>query len=248
MIGVRNRSRSGRRAAGRRAGESHGRRGRFPRRPDARLSTRRPDSLDPLRVGRQPALQRRLADLCSSSSSFTPAARRSRTRRSCCSARSPIGWWRRPAARDYGVLVGPDRSPRDGEAAAHAAAGRLPAGAEGPLGARPPAVSRPRAARPRRSGVRGRGPGRLHAAPEDPGERPPRVLGDERRTRVRRARTEARERTRVFRPAMVVLRTADIDGARRPETLTIAEFARLADAYSVGISLSCAIFRQLSCT
>jgi 16S rRNA A1518/A1519 N6-dimethyltransferase RsmA/KsgA/DIM1 with predicted DNA glycosylase/AP lyase activity len=33
---------------------------------------------------------------------------------------------------------------------------------------------------------------------------------------------------------MVVLRAAGIDGTRRPETLSIAEFARLADAYSAG--------------
>jgi 16S rRNA (adenine1518-N6/adenine1519-N6)-dimethyltransferase len=38
--------------------------------------------------------------------------------------------------------------------------------------------------------------------------------------------------TGVLPSPMVVLGVADIDGSRRPETLTIAEFARLADAYS----------------
>ena len=97
---------------------------------------------------------------------------------------------------------------------ADAAARRVPAGAQGPLGGRPPGVSRAGGRRARRASVRGDWCGRSS-----------RSGGRRWRTRCGRSRPIAAS-TRAPR-----IGDAGIDGRRRPETLQLAELARLADDF-----------------
>ncbi len=93
--------------------------------------------------------------------------------------------------------------------------GRVPAGAEGPLGGRPVSPSgRPPSPLADERVVRSDGPDDVHAAAEDAAERA--------------ARRSPSRRDRI---AGAALAAAGIDGRRRPETLQLTELARLAEFF-----------------
>ena len=110
-----------------------------------------------------------------------------------------------PGTRDYGVLSILIGHAAAVERAAGPAARRVPAGAEGPFRGRQAPVSRAGARGREAGGLRGDGPGDLHAPAKDALQRA-RGLSSERGVSARRALLEA-----------------GLDGRRRPETLSIAE-------------------------
>ena len=167
---------------------------------------------------------------CSSWSSSTAPAFRSSTRRSCCSARSPTGSSRGRARGSTACSASSIQLVGRRRAAAGAAARRLPAGAEGPVGGRPAPVS---PARLRRRGTpttfARAGPGRLHPAAENARERAARLPALGSGGRIRR---------RCAGPASTA-------GAG-PRRWTVAELVRLADAatprrFATSRRWSCAI-------
>ena len=120
-----------------------------------------------------------------------------------------------PGTKEYGVLtilIGQSADSR--QAAAGAAARRLSAGAKSPFGGRAPRVSR--------AGTGGQEPRALRA-------------GWFRRS-SRGAGRRSPTRSKPFLPARRcprrALKAADLDGRRRPETLSIPELVRLADAFA----------------
>ena len=134
--------------------------------------------------GRQPALQRRLADPVQAARAHRERAAASPTPWSCCSARSRIACGAARARRSTAcssVLIGHRRRRR---AAAGSSARRLPPPAEGAVGCRQPAIpsAQPagqgagglRRSRPRRSSRGGARPWRTRFARTGPRASPPR--------------------------------------------------------------------------
>ena len=133
-----------------------------------------------------------------------------------------------PGGREYGVLsilIGHSATRRD---RAEAPGGRVPAAAEGAVGAGATALSR---------------------RPTRPSATSTLFQGLVQAVFTRRRKTLANALL-AFPPAVAatparILDAAGIDGVRRPETLSIAEFARLADAARSAAELTlCVVHRR----
>ncbi len=131
-----------------------------------------------------------------------------------------------PGSGDYGPLAVMLGLFADRTAPAVAAAGRLPAAAQGPFGGGPAGVPPAAGASRRLRGRRSAGADGVPAAAEDAGECAAPAARPRPRSGGRRGRRDA-----AATPAdlAAVLAGAGIDPTRRPETLTATEFVGLAD-------------------